>query len=167
MRSYRVTNQHPSLPWNVIAHEFLDPSASPESETWRAILNFFNLCREWPRHCRKVHWTKMAQNGPKDHFGRNDLIPIRILAFARPKWTKMVRQPYSGHSCLWALRDRDAFQKYFGRGEKTPTPKTRFSIWTLLRTPGRFTTRPRPLYFTTKMPVVRPFSVLSKDEMGP
>ena len=35
-------------------------------------------------------------------------------------------------------------------GEKTPTPKTRFSIWTLLRTPGRFTTRPLPVDFTTK-----------------
>ena len=32
----------------------------------------------------------MVQNGPTDHFGRNDLIPNRILAFARPKWTKMV-----------------------------------------------------------------------------
>ena len=29
---------------------------------------------------------------------------------------------------------------FVGRREKTPTPKTRFSIWTLLRTPGRFTT---------------------------
>ena len=56
---------------------------------------------------------------------------------------------------------------YFGRREKTPTPKTRVSIWTLLRTPGRFTTRPLPVYFTTKMSVVRPFSVLSKDEIGP
>ena len=44
-----------------------------------------------------------------------------------------------------------------GRGEKTPTPKTRFSISTLLRTPGRFTARPLPVYFTTKLPVVRPF----------
>ena len=50
----------------------------------------------------------------------------------------------------------------FGRREKTPTPKTRFSIWTLLRTPGRFTTRPFPVHFTTKMSVVRPFSALSK-----
>ena len=41
---------------------------------------------------------------------------------------------------------------FFGRREETPTPKTRFSIWTLLRTPGRFT--------------IRPFSVLSKDEIG-
>ena len=32
----------------------------------------------------------MVQNGPNDHFGQNDLIPNRILAFARPKWTKMV-----------------------------------------------------------------------------
>ena len=55
---------------------------------------------------------------------------------------------------------------FIGRREKTPTPKTRFSIWTLLRTPGRFTTRPLPVYFTTKMSVVRPFSVLSKDEMA-
>ena len=55
----------------------------------------------------------------------------------------------------------------FGRREKTPTPKTRFSIWTLLRAPGRFTTRPLPVHFITKMSVVRPFSVLSKDEIGP
>ena len=54
-----------------------------------------------------------------------------------------------------------------GRREKTPTPKTRFSICTLLRTPGRFTPRPLPVYFTTKMSVVRPFSVLSKHELGP
>ena len=45
--------------------------------------------REWPPHCQKVYWTKMAQNGPNDHFGQNDLIPNWILAFARPKWTKM------------------------------------------------------------------------------
>ena len=44
-----------------------------------------------------------------------------------------------------------------GRREKTPTPKTRFSIWILLRTPGRFTTRPLPVHFATKMSVVRPF----------
>ena len=123
-----------------------------------------------------------------------------------------------------------------GRRETTPTPKTRFSIWSLLRTPGRFTTirsepgkpnrrkwvsrtfgkgvrnwfrkpflltkcylkktlnkgvpdsfpeswrtslssvwfagatpntRPLPVCFTTIMSVVRPFSVLSKDEIGP
>ena len=46
--------------------------------------------REWPRYCRKVYWTKMVQNGPNDHVGPNDLIPNWILAFARPKWTKMV-----------------------------------------------------------------------------
>ena len=32
----------------------------------------------------------MVQNGPNDHFGQNTLIPNWILAFARPKWTKMV-----------------------------------------------------------------------------
>ena len=34
--------------------------------------------------------TVLDQNGPNDHFGRNDLIPNRILAFARPKWTLLV-----------------------------------------------------------------------------
>ena len=61
----------------------------------------------------------------------------------------------------------NAGPKRFGRREKTPTPKTGFSIWTLLRTPGRFTTRPLPVHFNTKMSVVRPFSVRSKDEIGP
>ena len=32
----------------------------------------------------------MVQNGPNDHFGQNGLILNWILAFARPKWTKMV-----------------------------------------------------------------------------
>ena len=32
----------------------------------------------------------MDQNGLFDHFGQKDLIPNRILVFARPKWTKMV-----------------------------------------------------------------------------
>ena len=54
-----------------------------------------------------------------------------------------------------------------GIREKTPTPKTSFSIWSLLRTPGRFITRPLLVHFTTKMSVVRPFSVLRKDEIGP
>ena len=46
--------------------------------------------KEWPRYCRKAYWTKMVQNGQNDHFGQEDLIPNWILAFARPKWTKMV-----------------------------------------------------------------------------
>ena len=61
----------------------------------------------------------------------------------------------------------DANPKNPSKREKTPTPKTRFSIWTLLRTPDRFTTRPLPVHFTTKMSVVRPFSVHSKAEIGP
>ena len=32
----------------------------------------------------------LDQNGPNDHFGQNGLISNWILAFARPKWTKMV-----------------------------------------------------------------------------
>ena len=47
---------------------------------------------------------------------------------------------------------RPGRRSLLGRREKTPTPKTRFSIWTLLRTPGRFTTRPLPVYFTIKFP---------------
>ena len=57
---------------------------------WRSfLLSKFDI-RAWPRYCRKEYWTKMDQNGPNDHFGQNGLIPNWILAFARPKWTKMV-----------------------------------------------------------------------------
>ena len=54
---------------------------------------FREISRAWPRYCRKVYWTTMVQNGPKDHFGQNDLIPNWILAFARqngPKWSILV-----------------------------------------------------------------------------
>ena len=55
------------------------------------IMDGYPFCgRKWPRYCRKVYWTKIAQNGPNDHFGRSGLIPNWILAFARPKWSKMV-----------------------------------------------------------------------------
>ena len=46
--------------------------------------------REWPRYCRKVYWTKMVQNGANDHFGQNDLISNRNVAFASPKWSILV-----------------------------------------------------------------------------
>ena len=83
---------------------------------------------------------------------------------------RRLRQPHSSHWTGQAanlIRKQTTIHDSFGRGEKTPTPKTRFSIWTLLRTLGHFTTRPLPVYFTTKMSVVRPFSVLSKAEIGP
>ena len=32
----------------------------------------------------------LDQNGPNDYFGQNDLIPNRLLAFARPKWSILV-----------------------------------------------------------------------------
>ena len=48
-----------------------------------------DFSKDWPRYCRKVYWTKMVRNGQDDHFGQNDLVPNRILVFARPKWTKM------------------------------------------------------------------------------
>ena len=65
------------------------------------------------------------------------------------------------------LQERSAYiTLLIRRREKTPTPKTRFSIWTLLRAPDRFTTGPLPVYFTTKMSVVRPFrSLVSKAEI--
>ena len=49
---------------------------------------------------------------------------------------------------------------FFGRREKTPTPKTRFSIWTLLRPPG-------PLYYKTLPCVVYHKNVRSKAVFGP
>ena len=50
----------------------------------------FEAVKESPQYCRKVSWTKMAQNGQNDHFGQNGLIPNWILVLARPRWTKMV-----------------------------------------------------------------------------
>ena len=32
----------------------------------------------------------LDQNGPNDHFGQNDIVPNRILAFARPRWSILV-----------------------------------------------------------------------------
>ena len=72
-------------------------------------------------------------------------------------------QDERAETVIWLYDPFDCLEE----GKRPPTPKTRFSIWTLLRTPGRFTTRPLPVYLTTKMSVVRPFSVLSKDEIGP
>ena len=37
-RSYRVTNQHPDLPWNFVTHGLLDPSAVPETSR-RSVTN--------------------------------------------------------------------------------------------------------------------------------
>ena len=38
----------------------------------------------------------MALHGPNDYFGQHDLIPNRLLAFARPKWTKMTHFDLKG-----------------------------------------------------------------------
>ena len=43
--------------------------------------------REWPRYCPKVYWTETVQT---TILVENDLVPNWILAFAAPKWTKMV-----------------------------------------------------------------------------
>ena len=52
-------------------------------------------------------------------------------------------------------------------GKGPPPPRQDSASRPVLRTPGRFTTRPLPMYSITKMSVVRPFSVLSKDDIGP
>ena len=49
---------------------------------------------------------------------------------------------------------------FFGRREKTPTPKTRFSLRTLLRTP-------RPLYYKNPPCVFYHKNVRSKAVFGP
>ena len=111
-------------------------------------------------------------SGPESRIA-NRTIP-RITGLESPeipqreakKWlesqkNRIVENPFG--IAIWIA----SYQCLIGRREKTPTPKTRFSIWTLLRTPGRFTTRPLPAYFTTKVSVVRLFSVLSKDEIDP
>ena len=41
----------------------------------------------------------MAQNGPNDHFGQNDLIPNWILAFARPLVAHDCGYPLSRYTC--------------------------------------------------------------------
>ena len=91
--------------------------------------------------------------------------PVRLGTGVLFQWTLLMKHTIC--SICNAIQEYHELWLFFGRREKTPTPKTRFTIWTLLRTPGRFTTRPLPVYFTTKMSVVRPFSVLSKDEIGP
>ena len=61
--------------------------------------------------CRKVYWTKKVQNGPNDHFGQNDLIPNRILAFDGPKWTKMVHfGPFRSANRTLAIPDKRWFR---------------------------------------------------------
>ena len=54
-----------------------------------------DIQRENPRTCRYLaaavlSESVLGQNGPNDHFGQNDQIPNQILAFAGPKWTKML-----------------------------------------------------------------------------
>ena len=92
----------------------------------------------------------------KNCFFGNDIVKV----------TSKSQSPESHNSCA-LMSIPLQLMPYVGRREKTPTPKTRFSSWILLRTPGRFTTRPLPVYFTTKMSIVRPLSVLSKHEIGP
>ena len=83
-----------------------------------------------------------------------------------PQWTAKKAMPLLGQPLdSLDLAQRQCRNEYWKKG-KDPTPKTRFNLCTLLSTPGLFTTRPLPVHFTTKMSVVRPFSVLSKDKIG-
>ena len=48
----------------------------------------------------------LDQNGPNDHFGQNDLISHRILAFARPKWPEEVHfGPFRSANRILAILD--------------------------------------------------------------
>ena len=55
-------------------------------------------------------------------------------------------------SVSWIFCPSQVAPKYFEGREKIPTHKIRFSIWTLLRTPGRFTTRPSLCILPQKCP---------------
>ena len=55
---------------------------------------------------------------------------------------------------------------HIGRREKTPHPQDKIQHLDLLRTAGRFTTRPLPAYFTTKMSVARPFWSLVRTKLA-
>ena len=57
---------------------------------------------------------------------------------------------------LWLI----PITRIIGRREKTPTPKTRFSIWTLLRPPG-------PLYYKTPPCAIYHKNGCSKAVFGP
>ena len=51
---------------------------------------------------------------------------------------------------------------------KDPHPQDKIQHLDFTKDPWPlYYTRPLPVYFTTKMSVVRSFSVLSKDEIGP
>ena len=88
-----------------------------------------------------------------------------------PNRTRIARYNATKGNMMTLLSSNDCrpeTRRHFWKKGKDlhPQDKSQYLL-TLLRTPGRFTTRPLPVYFTTKMSVVRPFSVLSKDEIGP
>ena len=115
------------------------------------------FCTSWARIWGRILGCKLLS---PEFWGRILGSTFLVLCFPikEPPQKFTLKEFTAQNSHNWA---------FVGRREKTPTPKTRFSIWTLLRTAGRFTTRPFPVHFTTKMSVVRPFSVLSKDAIGP
>ena len=141
------------------------------------------------KKCRTTRQKTLAYRGKSGQDSGNDFLALRLGVvlyllkkhFPPKLHRKFHHQTSLRGSGLWRALQKDANCQPFSATvqiapstmrkiqeirEKTPTPKTRFSIWTLLRTPGRFTTRPLPVHFTTKMSVVRPFSVLGKDKTG-
>ena len=85
MPARKSTMEHSSTSLALLQLPISD-SIRPLAWVWFCPTQPCDVFKEWPRYCRKVYWTKMVQNGQNDHFGQNDW----ILAFARPKWTKMV-----------------------------------------------------------------------------
>ena len=119
----------------------------------------------WPNFGQKrSHHVMDASCRQKTHFGQRSLTAKQLSSWGEGRKTTNIHPESTSGGVLIGCAQGRAL---IGRREKTLTPKTRFSSWTLLRTPGRFTTRPLPVCFTTKMSVVRRFSVLSKDEIGP
>ena len=55
---------------------------------------------------------------------------------------------------------------YWNKG-KDPHPQDKIQHLDFTKHPRRFTTRPLPVHFATKMSAIRPFPFLSKDEIGP
>ena len=97
-----------------------------------------------------------------------------VCSFQRSRETRWATQRPFWRSCFPGCplrgfqpsgsypRATDNWQSRIGRREKAPTPKTRFSIRTLLRTPG-----PRPLYYKTPPCAFYHENVRSKAVFGP
>ena len=64
------------------------------------------MIREWLRYCRKVYWTKRAQNGPNNILVKWPYSEP-ILAFARSKWTCSIVVHLGPPTVLWPFLNDD------------------------------------------------------------